>query len=72
MTATVEFLVCDIFRLIEAKSDDKFCDICNRHLKITAFHRHMKSNRHLGTLYQRTFSIQIHPNKGTSRHQPQK
>ena len=49
MTATVETYAGNLFRLIEAKSNTKFCDICNGQFIRTAYYREIKSNIHSAT-----------------------
>ena len=50
MTATVENYAGYFFKLIDAESSTKFCDISNRCFSRTAFYRHKKSKVHLAML----------------------
>ena len=49
-TTESEIYVGKIFRRIEAKSNVKLCEVCNRHYNETAYYKHFKRKIHFAAL----------------------
>ena len=62
MATEIQIYVGDFFRLIEAKTNNKYCDVCSKHFNRTAYYKHIKSNIHNHAI-QKIISSNSSPNK---------